>query len=160
MLTDGSLDTGVRCARADFVVGDDVLLIAANNSSVFRLLDPCLPSVQKVEEDQDLEDSDFGFYGENAIVEDPVRVRFGRSINHFDPIDNVCFTCDIIRDYADIVAKFVKDFFPSMLTLTCSVVFPGALRMRTFIFLTLPCIRKLLYALLYIFADLWSLTRV
>lgn len=142
MLTDGSLDTGVRCTRDDFVVGDDVLLTDAKNSSEFCLLDPCLPSVQKVEEDQCLEDHDFGFYGENEIAEDPVCVRSGRSINHFDPIVNVSFTGDIIRDYADIVVKFVKDFYPSMLTLTCSVVLPQAPRMKTFIFLTLTSIGK------------------
>lgn len=139
MLTDGSLDTGVICMRDDFVVGDKALLTDEKNSSEFRLMHPCLPSVQKVEEDQGLEDHNFGFYDEDAIGARTFWYAVPATLILFS---RVSFTGDIIRNYADNVAKFINDFYRSMLMLTCCVVCLGATRMRIFIFLTLICIPK------------------
>lgn len=67
-------------------------------------------------------------------------------------------TGNIIRDDAAMVGKFVDDFY--QLPLNADVWCCLSSWMRIFVFLTLNCISKHLWALLYRFADLWRLMTV
>lgn len=71
---------------------------------------------------------------------------------------SLSLTGNIIRDDAAMVGKFVDDFY--QLPLNADVWCCLSSWMRIFVFLTLNCISKHLWALLYRFADLWRLMTV